>query len=261
MTNMSSETNKPSSSLLEKFSPLLVVVAIILAFAVGVLWQKVNNLEKGPTATENTQPTAEKESPLSVDNLKKYAKELGLNEKDFNNCLDSGKYVDRVKADETYGGTVGVSGTPGFFVNGKFLSGAYPFEAFKDIIDKELTGKGSTNAANYIEMLAAAAKTDPKGFDPIPKTVEIGDSPVKGDGKVTIVEFSDFECPYCIRHFTQTYGKLMSEYVNKGLVKYSFKHFPLSFHPNAQKAAEASECAKEQGKFWEMHDKLYSVSN
>lgn len=257
---MSDETKKPSS-FLEKFSPLLVIVAIILAFAVGVLWQKVNNLEKGSTPTAgDSQPTAQKESPLSVENLKKMARELNLNEKDFNSCLDSGKYADVVKDDETYGQSVGVSGTPGFFVNGKFLSGAYPFEAFKDIIDKELAGKGSTNGANYIEMLASAAKTDPKGFDPTPKTIEIGDSPVKGDGKVTIVEFSDFECPYCIRHFTQTYGKLVSEYVEKGLVKYVFKHFPLSFHPNAQKSAEAAECAKEQGKFWEMHDKLFSAS-
>ena len=260
MTNMSSETNKPSSSFLEKFSPLLVVIAIVLAFAVGVLWQKVNNLEKGTATTGDTQPTAQKESPLSVENLKKYAKELNLNEGDFNSCLDSGKYADKVKADETYGQSVGVSGTPGFFVNGKFLSGAYPFEAFADIIDKEIAGKGSTDASKYIEMLASAAKADPAGFVATPKTIEIGDSPVKGDGKVVIVEFSDFECPYCIRHFTQTYGKLMSEYVEKGLVKYVFKHFPLSFHPNAQKSAEASECAKEQGKFWEMHDKLYSAS-
>jgi len=247
-----------STSLLDKFSPLLVVIAVVLAFAVGVLWQKVNTLEKG--GTTGTQPTTEKESPLSVANLKKYAKELKLNEKDFNSCLDSDKYAQKIKDDQAYGEKVGISGTPGFFVNGKFLGGAYPFEAFQDVIDKEIAGKGSTNGANYIEMLASAAKTDPKGFDPVPKAIEIGTSPVKGDGKVTIIEFSDFECPYCIRHFTQTYSKLMSEYVNKGLVKYSFKHFPLSFHPNAQKAAEASECANEQGKFWEMHDKLYSVS-
>lgn len=259
MTLMSENNSKPSSSLLEKFSPLLVIVAIILAFAVGVLWQKVQNFEKG-TVSGDTQEAAEVESPLSVDNLKKYAKDLGLNEADFNSCLDSGKYAEKVKADEAYGQTVGVSGTPGFFVNGKFLGGAYPFEAFADIIDKELAGKGSTNGADYIEMLAQASKTDPKGFNPVSKTIEIGESAVKGDGKVTIVEFSDFECPYCVRHFTQTYGKLMSEYVEKGLVKYVFKHFPLSFHPNAQKSAEASECAKEQGKFWEMHDKLYSVS-
>lgn len=259
MTLMSENSSKFSSSLLEKFSPLLVVVAIVLAFAVGVLWQKVQNFEKGSVAGD-TQEAVEVKSPLSVDNLKKYAKDLGLNEADFNSCLDSGKYAEKVKADETYGQSVGVSGTPGFFVNGKFLGGAYPFEAFADIIDKELAGKGSTNGADYIEMLAQAAKTDPKSFDPVPKKIEIGESAVKGDGKLTIVEFSDFECPYCVRHFQQTYGKLMSEYVEKGLVKYVFKHFPLSFHPNAQKSAEASECAGEQGKFWEMHDKLYSVS-
>jgi len=69
-----------------------------------------------------------------------------------------------------------------------------------------------------------------------------------------LVEFSDFECPFCGRHY-QTLKKILSDY--KGKVRLVYKHFPLGFHPNAQKAAEASECASEQGKFWEYHDKLF----
>ncbi len=68
------------------------------------------------------------------------------------------------------------------------------------------------------------------------------------------MEFSDFECPYCGRHYP-TLKKILADYAGK--VRLVYKHFPLSFHPNSQKAAEAAECADEQGKFWEYHDKLF----
>ncbi|MEK6875517.1 MAG: thioredoxin domain-containing protein [Nanoarchaeota archaeon] len=87
----------------------------------------------------------------------------------------------------------------------------------------------------------------------------IDDDAVKGDDNapVIMVEFSDYECPYCGRHFEQTYSQIIQEYVDTGKVKLVFRDFPLSFHPNAQKAAEAAECAGEQNKYWEMHDKLF----
>ncbi len=90
--------------------------------------------------------------------------------------------------------------------------------------------------------------------------VEIGKSPVLGDknAKVTIIEFSDYECPFCGRHYQQTYPQIKKNYIDTGKVKMSFKDFPLSFHQSAQKAAEAARCAGDQGKYWEMHDKLYS---
>ena len=74
---------------------------------------------------------------------------------------------------------------------------------------------------------------------------------------VTIVEWSDFECPFCVRFYTQTFGKIEEEYINTGKVKFVYRDFPLSFHQNAQKAAESAECAGEQGKFWEMHNLLF----
>jgi len=87
--------------------------------------------------------------------------------------------------------------------------------------------------------------------------VELGDAPVTGNskGKVTIVEFSDFECPFCGRA-AKTVEDLRKEYGSK--VKFAFKHFPLPFHKNAKPASLASLCANEQGKFWEYHDKLFS---
>ena len=74
------------------------------------------------------------------------------------------------------------------------------------------------------------------------------------DAAVTIVEYSDFECPFCGR-FHPTLQQAMSEY--EGKVRWVYRHFPLSFHPNAQPAANASECAAEQGKFWEFADNIY----
>ena len=86
------------------------------------------------------------------------------------------------------------------------------------------------------------------------------DDVVQGDANapVTIVEFSDFQCPYCGRNFEQTYPQIKKLYIDTGKVKYVMRDFPLNFHPEAQKAAEAAGCAEEQGKFWEMHDKLFS---
>jgi protein-disulfide isomerase len=75
---------------------------------------------------------------LSDDDFKKYAGELGLNVEAFTSCYTSGKFRAEVQKDMAEGSSVGVTGTPAFFVNGRFLSGAQPFDAFKVIIDEEL---------------------------------------------------------------------------------------------------------------------------
>ena len=90
--------------------------------------------------------------------------------------------------------------------------------------------------------------------------VSLDNNPVKGspNAPVTIVEFSEFECPYCGVYSRDTYPQIAKAYIETGKVKYVFRHFPLNFHANAQKAAEAAECASEQGKFWEYHDVLFA---
>lgn len=92
-----------------------------------------------------------------------------------------------------------------------------------------------------------------------PIVVDLTGEAIEGSANapITIVEFSDFQCPYCARFYEATYAELKTNYIDTGKVKVVFKQFPLSFHQYAQKAAEASECASDQGKFWEMHDKLF----
>jgi protein-disulfide isomerase len=79
------------------------------------------------------------------------------------------------------------------------------------------------------------------------------------NAKVTLVEFSDYQCPFCGRHFAQAWPRIVTEYVRTGKVKYVFRNFPIeSIHPKAFKAAAAAHCAGDQGKYWEMHDRLFA---
>jgi len=99
------------------------------------------------------------------------------------------------------------------------------------------------------------------GFNPANAKVSIAGAPTLGraDAPVTIVEFSDFECPFCQRHVASTLPEIKREYVDTGKVRYVYLDFPLEkIHFKARKAAEAAHCAAEQGKFWEMHDVLFN---
>lgn len=90
-----------------------------------------------------------------------------------------------------------------------------------------------------------------------PRTVVEAKGPSRGpaEAKVTIVEFSDFECPFCARA-EESVTQVMERYAGK--VRLVFRHFPLPMHANAAKAAQAAACADEQGKFWEMHKQLFA---
>lgn len=121
----------------------------------------------------------------------------------------------------------------------------------------ELHGKFATLSAGGAAPAPSAPGAAPEPTGPI--DVSLDDDPVLGDenAPVTIVEFSDFECPFCKRFYDQTYEQLKTEYVDTGKAKLVYRDLPLPMHANAQKAHEAAECADDQGKFWEYHDALF----
>jgi protein-disulfide isomerase len=94
--------------------------------------------------------------------------------------------------------------------------------------------------------------------------VSVGDGPSLGqsDAPVTLVEFSDYQCPFCGRFFKQTFTALKTDYIDTGKLRYVFRDFPLDTpHPQARKAAEATHCAGAQGHYWAMHDILFNNQN
>lgn len=236
---------KDSSFLTTPVAILLgaILVSITILMHGGII--KVGKVSQAPASAPSgagpvaAQPQAESEADI-VKNLKAEAKKAGLDQGKFDKCLDSGGKESLVKADLDDGSKVGVSGTPAFFINGRLLSGAVPFAQFKVVIDEELSG---------------AAPADTKR-----ETVAVGNLPPQGQtgAKVTLIEFSDYQCPFCERHFTQTEGQIKKEYIDTGKVKFYYRDFPLSqIHPGAQKAAEAARCADDQGKYWQYHDAIF----
>ena len=97
-----------------------------------------------------------------------------------------------------------------------------------------------------------------------PVKISMDDDPIRGDpnAPITIIEFSDFQCPFCARFHVQTLPLLLDEYIDSGKVNLVYRDFPIqSIHPNALPAAVAAECANEQGKYWEYHDTLFEKQN
>ena len=91
--------------------------------------------------------------------------------------------------------------------------------------------------------------------------LSLNDAPFKGkaNATVTLVEFTDYQCGFCARHVKETFPQLERDYISTGKLKYVFRNFPLeSIHKQSFKAHEAAVCAAEQGKFWEMHDRLFA---
>ena len=123
-------------------------------------------------------------------------------------------------------------------------------------------GKGASNKVDNTNRAVQQPTNNipqPPPSRPAGKITINNNDHIRGDknAPVTLVEFSDFQCPYCKR-FHPTMQKVMAEYA--GQVRWIYRHFPLGFHQNAQKSAEASECAGEQGKFWKFVDKAFENS-
>jgi protein-disulfide isomerase len=208
---------------------------------------------------------------LEDTDLERYAEELGLDMNRWKAARSKPEFSAIIDRDQALAGKLGANGTPAFFINGRFLSGAQPLENFKSLIDEELekaqalTRSGTPASQVYAAILAKGVEAAPSRNDNKPEAPATAyrkvdfpaDAPSFGpkDAKVTIVEWSDFECPFCSR-VGPTLKQIKEAYPKD--VRVVFRHQPLSFHANAKGAAEASMAAHEQGKFWEYHDKLFA---
>ncbi|MEK7558797.1 MAG: DsbA family protein [Patescibacteria group bacterium] len=125
----------------------------------------------------------------------------------------------------------------------------------------KLSMSSQTGKTDSGDQAVPAAPNVPN--QPAPGTkvdVEIGHLPVLGDknAKVEVIEFSDFQCPFCKQWADQTKDQLFKDYVDTGKIKFAYRQYPIAqLHPNAEKASEASECANDQDKFWDYHDLLF----
>ena len=123
------------------------------------------------------------------------------------------------------------------------------------------TQKAILNELQDIHKLLATQQATRPAVDVLPSApIDISKEQFKGaaNAKVAVIEFSDFQCPFCGKFDKDTYPKLLKDYVDTGKVKYVWRDYPLDFHKNAQKAAEAARCAGDQGRFLEMHDRLFA---
>ena len=109
------------------------------------------------------------------------------------------------------------------------------------------------------KLLEARPMPPAAGSSPL-ATLNVRGEPFKGEAgaRIAIVEYSDFECPFCGKYSREIYPQIIDRYVKTGKVRYYFRDLPLPIHPNALPAALAARCAGDQGKFWEMHDSLFA---
>lgn len=194
------------------------------------------------------------------------ADELQLDTQFFQTCLESGNYDAAVQADLDEGMALGITGTPTFFINGYGISGARPYELFdmivtaieEDRLEQLYREAYDAQVAAYQEQQAQAAQPT-RPAEPVEVPTEGWPTIGSPDAPITIIEYTDFQCPYCGRHFAETYPLIQQNYVDKGLVRYVFKDFPLNFHLQAQDAAEAARCANDQEAYLAMHDYLFET--
>lgn len=132
-------------------------------------------------------------------------------------------------------------------------------ESNQAAILKELQGLKSPGQPAAPAAPANQAPPAPLPLPPDPLMIAGAASLGRIDAPLTMVEFSDFQCPFCSRHVRETFEKIRTAYVDTGKVRYVFRNYPIEqLHPQAWAAARAAECAGRQGKFWDLHTSLFA---
>lgn len=259
---MDTQMDTQKKSFFDAFSPkqafILGLVAALLVFGtLGFVGLGAYVLRGGSGLVDddsveaiqavNTAGTVATEEVTPEELFKKIASEVGVNLDTFNTCLSSDKKLTAIQEDQASGAAAGVRGTPASFIIGKdgkvkqITGGAVSANSLKALLDQQL---GNTTTAT------PAATADVSGT----LASVTSDDYITGSGDITIVTYTDFQCPYC-KKFDASMQQVMKDF--SGKVKWVTRNFPLSFHDQAENAAEAAECAGEQGKFWEYVAKVF----
>jgi protein-disulfide isomerase len=198
---------------------------------------------------------------------------FGVTPGDMDDPATKRAVMTKLEKDKALADRIGAKGTPTFFINGVLLSGAQPYDKFAGIIDEQLAKANALIALGtppprvYAALATAQFKQDSRSAAPETPSVDllvyrvpVGTSPVRGNAAalVTMVEISDFQCPFCAR-VTPTVRQLEALYGDR--IRVVFKHNPLPFHPRAEPAAELAIEAREQkgeAAFWKAHDALFA---
>lgn len=229
----------------------------------------------------------EDKDSFSRPSLRAHAEAVGLDVPKFFDELDTGVHAGRRMRDRREATVLGIRALPVAFVNGLFLMGYHDEQAWRDLIDAEIKQarallKEGTSRADVYAAFMKSAKEGPvqevdaakelreerrEEAEKTKRTLESpqadqryavlpGDAVALGpeDAAVAVIEFVDFQCPFCRRAHTETMLELRKKYGDK--VRFVARHLPLEFHPAAPGAAKASIAARRQGKFWEFHDAL-----
>jgi protein-disulfide isomerase len=245
---------------------IMIAIALLVGYAVGSFYPiggSSNNgltsqgsingqtTEETITATPRQQEQQQSAVGYGPQDIKKWASEIGLDTNQFNSCFDSQKHLDQIRSDYQDGLSLQVTGTPAFFVGTREdglirVTGIQSFDVFKNVIDSYLNG-----TAPPAEVTLTA--------DPLENTTSIIGN---RDAQVLIIEFSDFQCPFCRTFYTETLPQIESEYIESGKAVLAYFDFPLtSIHPGAVHYSLAAKCAEEQGRWREMHDKMFDEQN
>jgi protein-disulfide isomerase len=194
------------------------------------------------------------------------ARELGLDMVRFRADLDTRTYRASIEADMADARALGISGTPTFFVNGRPLHGNQPLKVFVEVVEQELVRAARTHG-DY-DALVAGGRTTADAHGETPSSRDAfqamtlyrvglglpGHQSGPDDALVTIVVWSDFQCPFCAQQ-APVLAHLRERYPSE--LRVIYRHLAMEFHRNATLAAEAGVAAAEQGKFWAFHDQVF----
>lgn len=259
----------------------MVIAMVLMAFIIGALYERVQNLQGGANLTNTTTSattTAATTGQTGIKNDKAQSGKLAdflksaVDPKFLKSCLDSGKYDSRLTADMAIARTLSVQGTPGFFVNSNPFPGAYSWSDMQPVVNSVLQGKAVPVAS---PQAGASSVTVAQIKDLWNKDlVKFGDA----DKKVLFVEVGDPSCPYChaATGLDNTVSKQvgltlvsdggtyiapvpeMRKLIDNGQASFVYVYYP--GHGNGEMGMKAMYCANEQGKFWQVHDLIMSNS-